>query len=67
MKWEHLAGSSHPGYGSRYCCHDVYLNTETKDVVEIFCTEKAHFSLPDAVDDIKEILEREGVKLDLKN
>ena len=65
MAWKRGGGGCMMMGNSRYPCDDIYRNTKTGKEIIVFSTKSAHFTMPDKVEDPKELLKIKGVKKEI--
>ena len=63
--WEHIGGGCSVDHSnkSKYPCDNIYENQQTKKTVTVFSTIETHFTMPEAINSIEELLKLEGTSL----
>ena len=64
MPWKNTGGGCCLGCNAGFSCDDDFENVETGERVRFYSTMEAHFSMPQTVETLAEIQDREGVKQD---
>lgn len=62
--WVHTGGGCGIGDSSSHPCDDTYENRDTGERVTFLSSIEAHFSMPEKLENLKNISRRKGVKLE---